>query len=121
MMDEKHFGYEIWERYHDGLGSTGKPKRFPDFLWWAPSFTRAKDVVQQNHDRYKKHSGVRQMDERELSWNNTPMYFWAICVWGYEDNAMKVWMPTQSSILNKIKNLALLKRKNAKGAYHLEN
>ena len=55
------------------------------------------------------------MDERELSWNNTPMYFWALCVWSYEDNAVKVWMPTQSSILNKIKNLALLKRKNAKG------
>ena len=55
------------------------------------------------------------MDESELSWSNTPKYFWALCVWSYRDNAVKVLIPTQSSILTKIKNLALLKRKNAKG------
>jgi hypothetical protein len=114
MKDEKHFalGYEIWERYHDGLGSTGKPKRFQIFFGDRPEVPPgAKEIVQQNHERYKRHSGGRPMDELELSWNNSPKYFWALCVWSYEENEVKVWTPTQSSIITKIKNLATLKRK----------
>jgi len=117
MKDQKHFavGYEIWERYHNGLSDKGRPRRFQiDF--GPPEVPQgAKDIVQGNHDRYKQLSGGRPMGDEELRKDNTPKYFWACCVWSYEENAVKVWTPTQSSIINKIKSLALLKKKDHKG------